>query len=364
MSAHRARSPSSRGAAAGAALCELGGLALAAAPWRARLAGARRRGARRRARARRARGPRPGRGRAAAPARGRARGRVRRRHRHGRAAGRAGAGARGRGPSRGAPRAPASATAPRSTPAWRRRPCRSPTRSAAGARCAGRSARRPPGRRRGGHELRRTRPSWRRARATDAALEAMRPRVRSPRMDTLVAACVLQRRAGGDLAGLLRDSARAIEDQARLEDEVRSATAQARFTAMSWCCCRGRRRCWPSWRAPAGSSGSGARSSPRGSSGIALGLQVAAGRADAQAGAGCAGERAARIRRGRLRGRRCPRARARRAPRRRAERSAASALLLLLASAGRRVRAAPARRATSAPASRRPAGRRAWACAS
>jgi tight adherence protein B len=47
-----------------------------------------------------------------------------------------------------------------------------------------------------------------------------------------VAACVLQRRAGGDLAGLLRDSARAMEDQSRLEDEVRSATAQARFTAM------------------------------------------------------------------------------------------------------------------------------------
>ena len=60
----------------------------------------------------------------------------------------------------------------------------------------------------------------------------MRLRVRSPRMDTLVAACVLQRRAGGDLAGLLRESARAMEDQARLEDEVRSATAQARFTAM------------------------------------------------------------------------------------------------------------------------------------
>jgi tight adherence protein B len=51
-------------------------------------------------------------------------------------------------------------------------------------------------------------------------------------MDTLVAACVLQRRAGGDLAGLLRESARGMEDQARLEDEVRSATAQARFTAM------------------------------------------------------------------------------------------------------------------------------------
>jgi tight adherence protein B len=68
--------------------------------------------------------------------------------------------------------------------------------------------------------------------STDDALEAMRLRVRSPRMDMLVAGCVLQRRAGGDLAGLLRESARAMEDQARLDDEVRSATAQARFTAL------------------------------------------------------------------------------------------------------------------------------------
>ena len=83
-----------------------------------------------------------------------------------------------------------------------------------------------------GHELRRTRAELEAGAATDDALEAMRLRVGSPRMDTLVAACVLQRRAGGDLAGLLRESARAMEDQARLEDEVRSATAQARFTAM------------------------------------------------------------------------------------------------------------------------------------
>jgi len=83
-----------------------------------------------------------------------------------------------------------------------------------------------------GHELRRTRAELEAGAATDDALEAMRMRVRSARMDTLVAACVLQRRAGGDLASLLRESARAMEDQARLEDEVRSATAQARFTAL------------------------------------------------------------------------------------------------------------------------------------
>jgi tight adherence protein B len=83
-----------------------------------------------------------------------------------------------------------------------------------------------------GHELRRTAAELAAGAATDDALEAMRRRARSPGLDVLVAACLLQRRAGGDLARLLRDSARALEDQARLGDEVRSATAQARFTAM------------------------------------------------------------------------------------------------------------------------------------
>jgi tight adherence protein B len=83
-----------------------------------------------------------------------------------------------------------------------------------------------------GHELRRTAAELGAGAATDDALEAMRGRAGSPGMDTLVAACLLQRRAGGDLARLLRDSARALEDQARLEGEVRSATAQARFTAL------------------------------------------------------------------------------------------------------------------------------------
>ena len=83
-----------------------------------------------------------------------------------------------------------------------------------------------------GHELRRTAAELAAGAPTDDALEAMRRRARSPGMDTLVAACLLQRRAGGDLARLLRDSARALEDQARLGDEVRAATAQARFTAL------------------------------------------------------------------------------------------------------------------------------------
>jgi tight adherence protein B len=83
-----------------------------------------------------------------------------------------------------------------------------------------------------GHELRRTAAELAAGAATDDALEAMRRRARSPGMDVLVASCLLQRRAGGDLARLLRDGARALEDQARLQDEVRSATAQARFTAL------------------------------------------------------------------------------------------------------------------------------------
>ena len=67
---------------------------------------------------------------------------------------------------------------------------------------------------------------------TDAALEGMSRRVRSHRVGTLVAACLLQRRAGGDLARLLRDCAATFEQHTRLEGEVRSATAQARFTGL------------------------------------------------------------------------------------------------------------------------------------
>lgn len=67
---------------------------------------------------------------------------------------------------------------------------------------------------------------------TEDALEAMRARVRSHGIDTIVAASLLQRTAGGDLAGLLRECARAPEDHARLEHDARAATAQARFTGV------------------------------------------------------------------------------------------------------------------------------------
>jgi tight adherence protein B len=84
----------------------------------------------------------------------------------------------------------------------------------------------------GGRELRRVAAELALGARTEEALDAMRARVRSHRVDTVAAACLLQQRAGGDLARLLRESARAFEDQARLEDEVRAATAQARFTGL------------------------------------------------------------------------------------------------------------------------------------
>jgi len=83
-----------------------------------------------------------------------------------------------------------------------------------------------------GHELRRACAELAVGAPTDDVLEAMRQRVHSPRLDTVVAACQLQRRAGGDLARLLRETARSIEEQSRLEGELRAATAQARFTGL------------------------------------------------------------------------------------------------------------------------------------
>lgn len=83
-----------------------------------------------------------------------------------------------------------------------------------------------------GVELRRVATELALGSPTDAALEEMRTRSRSQPIDTIVAAALLQRRAGGDLAALLRDCARAFEDGARLRGEVRAATAQARFTGL------------------------------------------------------------------------------------------------------------------------------------
>jgi tight adherence protein B len=83
-----------------------------------------------------------------------------------------------------------------------------------------------------GHELARAAASLELGATTDDALDAMRRRAASPRIDVVVAGALMQKKAGGDLAGLLRGCARAFEDEARLLGEVKAATAQARFTGL------------------------------------------------------------------------------------------------------------------------------------
>ncbi|MFN8161496.1 MAG: type II secretion system F family protein [Solirubrobacterales bacterium] len=67
---------------------------------------------------------------------------------------------------------------------------------------------------------------------TEAALEALRRRLRSERVDALCAALLSQRVSGGDLAGLLRGFARASAEREEAMREARTATAQARFTGL------------------------------------------------------------------------------------------------------------------------------------
>jgi len=67
--------------------------------------------------------------------------------------------------------------------------------------------------------------------ATDVALEAWRARIGAPAYDVLVAAILLQREAGGDLAGLLRTLAGDLEAGRRATADAHAATSQARFTA-------------------------------------------------------------------------------------------------------------------------------------
>ena len=64
------------------------------------------------------------------------------------------------------------------------------------------------------------------------AVEGWRRRMRSPRVDAFAAALLSQRRAGGDLAGLLRRFAAGAAERDRAVDDAKSATAQARFTGL------------------------------------------------------------------------------------------------------------------------------------
>jgi tight adherence protein B len=66
---------------------------------------------------------------------------------------------------------------------------------------------------------------------TEAVLVRLRTRAGSHAWDTLTAAVLLQRDAGGDLAALLRELAASGEATDRAERDARAATAQARFTA-------------------------------------------------------------------------------------------------------------------------------------
>ncbi len=70
---------------------------------------------------------------------------------------------------------------------------------------------------------------------TDVVLERLRDRAAAPGWETMVAAVLLQRDAGGDLAGLLRTLAADLEAAGRAEADAHAVTAQARFTARLVC---------------------------------------------------------------------------------------------------------------------------------
>jgi tight adherence protein B len=67
---------------------------------------------------------------------------------------------------------------------------------------------------------------------TEVALEGLRRRAGGGPWETIVAAMLLQRESGGDLAGLLRSTAAALEEAEREARDARAATAQARFTGL------------------------------------------------------------------------------------------------------------------------------------
>jgi tight adherence protein B len=63
-------------------------------------------------------------------------------------------------------------------------------------------------------------------------VEGWSERMRSARVDAFAAALLSQRRAGGDLAGLLRRFAEGAAERDRAGEDAKSATAQARFTGL------------------------------------------------------------------------------------------------------------------------------------
>jgi tight adherence protein B len=67
---------------------------------------------------------------------------------------------------------------------------------------------------------------------TVEVIDGWQRRMHSARVDAFAAALLSQRRAGGDLAGLLRRFAAGAAERDRAADEAKSATAQARFTGL------------------------------------------------------------------------------------------------------------------------------------
>jgi tight adherence protein B len=82
-----------------------------------------------------------------------------------------------------------------------------------------------------GHELRITARALALGEPTAGALEALRRRAADLGWDAIVAGILLQRDSGGDLVGLLRSQAAALDAADRIGRDARAATAQARFTA-------------------------------------------------------------------------------------------------------------------------------------
>jgi tight adherence protein B len=82
-----------------------------------------------------------------------------------------------------------------------------------------------------GDELRRVANRLALGDTTDAVLERLRRRAADPAWDTLVAAILLQRDAGGDLGRLLRTVAASRERARRVEADAHGVTAQARATS-------------------------------------------------------------------------------------------------------------------------------------
>jgi tight adherence protein B len=81
-------------------------------------------------------------------------------------------------------------------------------------------------------ELARVRADLELGASTSDSLAALARRVRSPRVDSFVAALASQQLGGGDLASLLRRHAAASAERDRVAADARAATAQARFTGM------------------------------------------------------------------------------------------------------------------------------------